>query len=179
MSEGAQVKFIGHNHAGRQVMAQSHIWFTDYTLEMLQSMRGANMDTHIGFEFDEVGPDYLVGSLPVDGRTTQPFGILHGGASCVLSESLGSVAAGMTINPKTHRVVGLEINCNHIRAVSEGRVVGHCTPLHTGRRTQVWQTDITEPATGKRVAISRLTVAVIEQGSLSVQKDAVEFVLDK
>ena len=79
----------------------------------------------------------------------------------------------MTIDPETHRAVGLEINCNHIRAVTEGRVIGKCTPLHTGRRTQVWQIDITEEATGKRVAVSRITVAIIEQGTLSTQKEAV------
>lgn len=147
------------------------IWFSDYTLEMLSGFRGNNMGEHIGFGFLEVGADYLRGSLPVDYRTTQPFGILHGGASCVLSETLGSVAAWMTINPKQYRAVGLEINANHIRAVTEGRVIGHCSPLHVGRRTQVWQTDITEEATGKRVAISRLTVAIIDQGTLSAQKD--------
>lgn len=147
------------------------IWFSDYTLEMLSGFRGNNMGEHIGFEFLEVGADYLRGSLPVDYRTTQPFGILHGGASCVLSETLGSVAAWMTIDPKQYRAVGLEINANHIRAVTEGRVIGHCSPLHVGRRTQVWQTDITEEATGKRVAISRLTVAIIDQGTLSAQKD--------
>lgn len=157
-------------------MTQS-IWFTDYTLEMLSGFRGSNMGEHIGFEFLEVGSDYLRGRIPVDHRTTQPFGILHGGASCVLSETLGSIAAWMTIDPSIYRAVGLEINANHIRAVTQGHVIGHCTPLHVGRRTQVWQTDITEEATGKRVAISRLTVAIIEQGTLSTQKESV--VLDK
>ena len=150
------------------------IWFKDYTLDILDGMRNANMGTHIGFEFLEVGDNFLSGSIPVDERTTQPFGILHGGASCVLSESLGSVAAWMTINPETHRAVGLEINCNHIRAVTSGRVIGTCTPLHTGRRTQVWQTDMVEEATGKRTAISRLTVAIIEQGTLSTQKENIK-----
>lgn len=151
----------------------SHIWFKDYQLDYLDGLRNANMGEHIGFEFLEVGSDFLKGSLPVDQRTTQPFGILHGGASCVLSESLGSVAAWMTIDPEKYRAVGLEINCNHIRAVTEGTVIGTCTPMHVGRRTQVWQTDITEEATGKRVAISRLTVAIIDQGTLSTQKDTV------
>ncbi len=80
----------------------------------------------------------------------------------------------MTINPETHRAVGLEINCNHIRAVTQGYVVGTCTPLHTGRRTQVWQTDMVEEATGKRTAVSRLTVAIIEHGTLSTQKDTIK-----
>lgn len=149
------------------------IWFKEYTIEMLDGMRNANMGTHLGFEFTEISDGVLKGRLPVDHRTTQPFGILHGGASCVLSETLGSVAAWMTINPETHRAVGLEINANHIRAVTEGAVIGTCTPMHTGRRTQVWQTDITEEATGKRVCISRLTVAIIEQGTLSAQKSSV------
>jgi len=149
------------------------IWFKEYDLNYLSSMRSANMGEHLGFEFTEVGADFLSGRLPVDHRTTQPFGILHGGASCVLSETLGSVAAWMTINPETHRAVGLEINANHIRAVTEGSVIGRCEPIHTGRRTQVWQTDITEEATGKRVCISRLTVAIIDQGTLSAQKDKV------
>ena len=149
------------------------IWFKNYDLDFLQSMRVANMGTHIGIEFEDIGDDYLKASMPVDARTTQPFGILHGGASSVLSESLGSVAAWMMIDPATHRAVGLEINANHIRAVTKGRVIGTCTPLHTGRRTQVWQTDIVEEETGKRVCISRLTVAIIEQGTLSTQKDKV------
>tara|TARA_R110002095_G_scaffold36446_6_gene34100 strand:- start:525 stop:998 length:474 start_codon:yes stop_codon:yes gene_type:complete len=153
---------------------ENHIWFKDYTMDYLEGLRNANMGEHIGCEFTEVGANFLKGRIPVDHRTTQPFGILHGGASCVLSETLGSVAAWMTINPDTHRAVGLDINCNHIRAVTEGFVVGTCTPLHVGRRTQVWQIDMTEEATGKRTAISRLTVAVIEHGTLSTQKDAVK-----
>lgn len=151
----------------------SNIWFKDYTMEHLSNLRSANMAEHIGFEFLEIGPDFIKGRIPVDHRTTQPFGILHGGASCVLSETLGSIAAWMTVNPDTHRAVGLEINANHIRAVTEGYVVGMCTAYHVGRRTQVWQTDMMEEATGKRTALSRLTVAIIEQGTLSTQKEDV------
>lgn len=146
------------------------IWFKPYTLDQLKSVRNANMTAHLGFEFLEVGADFLKGRLPVDHRTTQPFGIFHGGASCVLSESLGSIAAWMTIDPDKYRAVGIEINCNHIRAVTEGYVIGTCTAMHVGKRTQVWQTDLTEEATGKRVAISRLTVAIIDHGTLSTQK---------
>lgn len=149
------------------------IWFKDYKLEDLQGFRNANMGVHIGLEFTELGPDFLKARIPVDHRTVQPFGILHGGANCVLAETLGSVATWMTIDPDKFRAVGIEINCNHIRAVTEGHVVGLCTPMHTGRRTQVWQTDMIEEATGKRVAISRMTVAIIEHGTLSAQKDKV------
>src|SRR5690606_36472436 len=99
--------------------------------------------------------------------------ILHGGANCVLAETLGSVSAWMTIDPNRYRAMGIAINANHIRAVTTGNVIGVCTPLHVGRRTQVWQTDITEEATGKRVAISRLTVAIIEQCTLSNQKETI------
>jgi 1,4-dihydroxy-2-naphthoyl-CoA hydrolase len=150
------------------------IWFKDYTLDDLKNFRNTNMTAYLGFEFTEVGADFLRGRLPVDNRTTQPFGILHGGASCVLAESLGSVAAWMTIDPDTHRAVGIEINANHIRAVTKGHVIGTCSPLHVGKRTQVWQTDIVEEATGKRVAISRLTVAIIDQGTLSAQKEKIK-----
>ena len=149
------------------------IWFKDYTLDDLKSVRNTNMTSHLGFEFLEVGPDFLKGRLPVDHRTTQPFGIFHGGASCVLAESLGSIASWMTIDPEKFRAVGIEINANHIRAVTQGHVVGLCTPVHTGRRTQVWNIDLTEEATGKRVAVSRLTVAIIEHGTLSTQKDII------
>ena len=150
-----------------------NIWFKDYSVQYLEGLRNANMGEHIGFEFIEVGTDFLTGRIPVDHRTTQPFGILHGGASCVLAETLGSVAAWMTIDPDTHRAVGLEINANHIRAVTSGHVVGKCSPLHIGRRTQVWQIDMSEEATSKRTAISRITMAVIEQGTLSTQKDKI------
>lgn len=149
------------------------IWFKPYTIDYLDSLRLANMGAHLGIEFAGMGENWLAARMPVDNRTTQPFGILHGGASCVLSESLGSVAAWMTIDPDHFRAVGIEINANHIRAVTQGFVVGRCEPLHVGKRTQVWQTDITEEATGKRVAISRLTVAIIEHGTLSVQKEPV------
>lgn len=150
------------------------LWFKNYDQEFINQMRAANMGAHLGLEIVEVGSNYLKGRLPVDHRTTQPFGILHGGASCVLSETLGSVAAWMTIDPEQYRAVGLEINCNHIRAVTSGSVVGTCTPIHTGRRTQIWQTDMVEEETGKRTAISRLTVAIIEHGTLSTQKETVK-----
>jgi 1,4-dihydroxy-2-naphthoyl-CoA hydrolase len=150
------------------------IWFKSYTLDMLAQFRNKNLSQLLGMEFLEVGPDFLKARMPVDERTTQPFGILHGGASCVLSETLGSVASWMTIDPDKFRAVGIEINANHIRAVIKGHVIGTCSPLHVGQRTQVWQTDITEESTGKRVAISRLTVAVIDQGTLSAQKETIK-----
>lgn len=169
MVQGSIAEFQIPIQQGKQNM----IWFKRYTLEQLVGFRNANMGVHVGLEFSELGEDYLCARLPVDERTTQPFGILHGGASCVLSETLGSVASWMTIDPEQYRAVGIEINCNHIRAVTNGWVVGRCSPMHIGKRTQVWQTDMTEEATGKRVAISRLTVAIIAQGTLSTQKKPV------
>lgn len=149
------------------------IWHKPYTIDYLEGLRNANMGEHLGISFTEIGDNFLCARMPVDARTTQPFGILHGGASCVLSETLGSVAAWMTIDPDHNRAVGLEINANHIRAVTQGFVIGRCSPMHVGKRTQVWQTDITEEETGKRVCISRLTVAIIEHGTLSAQKEVI------
>lgn len=116
---------------------------------------------HLGIEFTEVGDGYLVARMPVDGRTHQPFGILHGGASVVLAESLGSTASWMLLDdPAKQRAVGLEINANHLRSVQDGWVYGRCTPIHTGRTTHVWDVRITDDR-GKLVCISRLTVAII------------------
>lgn len=116
---------------------------------------------HLGIEFTEVGDGYLVARMPVDGRTHQPFGILHGGASVVLAESLGSTASWMLLDdPTKQRAVGLEINANHLRSVQNGWVYGRCTPIHTGRTTHVWDVRITDDR-GKLVCISRLTVAII------------------
>ena len=139
------------------------MWYQPYSLEDLSALgRDGGMARLVGLELVEIGADYLKGQMPVDERTKQPFGILHGGASCVLSESLGSIAAWMCINPETQRAVGLEINANHIRSVTEGLVTGLCRPLHVGRRTQVWQTDIFNDAQ-KMVCTSRLTVAILDR----------------
>ena len=141
------------------------VWFRNYTVEDLQGFRNANMGVHVGIEFTEIGDEHLCATMPVDHRTVQPFGRLHGGASCVLSETLGSVAAWMCIDPDTQAAVGIEINANHISTAWNGKgdVIGKCTPMHIGKSTHVWQTDITHVETGKRVCISRLTVAIIDK----------------
>lgn len=130
----------------------------------LSNLQFADIDTitkHLGIEFTEAGEGYLIARMPVDGRTHQPFGILHGGASVVLAESLGSVASWMLLDdPTKQRAVGLEINANHLRAVRSGWVYGRCTPIHTGRTTHVWDIRITDEQS-KLVCISRLTVAII------------------
>ncbi|MBD2752895.1 hotdog fold thioesterase [Spirosoma validum] len=120
-----------------------------------------SISKHLGIEFIEAGEGYLIARMPVDKRTHQPFGILHGGASVVLAETLGSVASWMLLdNPDTQRAVGLEINANHIRSVRSGWVYGRCTPIHVGRTTHVWDIRITDEQE-KLVCVSRLTIAVI------------------
>jgi len=114
----------------------------------------------IGIRITEIGADYLRGTLPVDARTRQPMGRLHGGASCALAEELGSIAANLCLEPGRAFAVGLEINANHVRAAYEGVVTGTARPLHLGRSTQVWEIRIENEA-GQLVCVSRLTVAVV------------------
>jgi 1,4-dihydroxy-2-naphthoyl-CoA hydrolase len=113
----------------------------------------------LGIEFLEVGPDFLTARMPVDARTVQPMGILHGGASIVLAETLGSVAAIFASDPG-FAAVGLDVNANHLRAVTRGWVTGRCTPVHIGRTTQVWAIEIRDEAE-KLVCISRITMAIV------------------
>ncbi|MEO6518420.1 MAG: hotdog fold thioesterase [Pseudoxanthomonas sp.] len=119
-----------------------------------------SMIEHLGIVITEAGDDWLRGTMPVDARTRQPYGLLHGGASVVLAETLGSMAGGLCVDPSLYAVVGLEINANHLRAAREGLVTGTARALHVGRSTQVWEIRIENPA-GKPVCISRLTLAVI------------------
>ena len=121
---------------------------------------GTTMPDYIGIELLEIGDDYITARMPVDHRTRQPAGLLHGGASVTLAETLGSMGAWYSIDPKKQDCVGLEINANHVRPVVAGRVIGTARPLHRGRSSQVWGIDILTPA-GQRVCIARLTVAVI------------------
>jgi 1,4-dihydroxy-2-naphthoyl-CoA hydrolase len=139
------------------------IWFKPTTLDELRQRIASRpgLSSHLGIEFTELGPDFLSGRMPVDGRTHQPDGLLHGGASCVLAETLGSVAGGLVVDRETARVVGLEINANHIKAVSRGFVVGTARPLHVGKTTQVWEIRIDAEESRALVCISRLTLAVV------------------
>ena len=137
------------------------IWKQETTLDTLNNLFHSNMMTHLGIEFTEIGEDFLRGRMPVDHRTRQPFGLLHGGASVVLAETLGSCAANMCLDSDRY-AVGLDVNANHLRAVKDGFVIGTARPLHLGRSTQVWEIHI-ETEAGKAVAISRLTMAVKER----------------
>ena len=116
----------------------------------------------LGIEITDFGPDYFCGKMPVDHRTVQPYGLLHGGASAVLAESLGSIAGGMQVNRDTQTVVGVEINCNHLRSTRDGWVYGKATPVKIGRKIQVWNIEI-KNEDDKLVAVSRLTLAVIDK----------------
>lgn len=141
---------------------QQTIWKRPINLEMLQSYEDKSMPAHVGIEITEVGPDFLRGTMPVDQRTKQPFGILHGGASVVLAETLGSVAGNFCIPEDAGYCVGLSINSNHLRPASEGIVTGTASPFHIGRTTQVWHIEIHNEA-GKLVNVSRLTLAVVKR----------------
>jgi uncharacterized protein (TIGR00369 family) len=123
-----------------------------------QLSRGTAMEP-LGIVFTEIGPDFVRGTMPVDERTRQPYGLLHGGASVLLAETLGSSAGNLCV-PEGRVCVGIEINANHVRAARDGTVTGTARPLHIGGRTQVWEIRI-EDAGGELVCISRLTLAVI------------------
>ena len=134
----------------------------DVTPEALNQMNQGNILGHLAIEFTEVAENSITARMPVDHRTRQPMGLLHGGASVALAESLGSVASYLLVDSKKYACVGLEINANHLRGVREGFVYGKVVPLHVGKRTHVWEIRVTNEQQ-QLVCISRLTVAVIEQ----------------
>ncbi len=139
------------------------IWFNPaVTPEQLRPLGRNTMGDHIGIEFTEIGDNYLKARMPVDQRTRQPFGLLHGGASAALAETLGSVASALVVDPALFDCVGLEINANHIRGVREGYVSGTVVPLHIGKTTHVWEIKIHDEQE-KLVCVSRLTVAVLQK----------------
>ncbi|UYM13861.1 hotdog fold thioesterase [Endozoicomonas euniceicola] len=133
------------------------IWNQSPTLESLNHQLKGNMCEHVGIEITDIGDDYLVGTLPVDKRTVQPMGLLHGGANVVLAETLGSIAANLACGNDQY-CVGLEINANHLKSATSGKVTGTARPVHIGRSTQVWEIRI-ENEQGSLTCISRLTMA--------------------
>ncbi len=132
------------------------------TPEELNTRWVTNMLRHVGIEFVEVGPDFLRARMPVDDRTRQTFGILHGGASVVLAESIGSIGANLCVDRTRQACVGLDINANHLRSLRQGWVHATARPLHVGRSTQVWQIDLADEA-GLLSCVCRLTMAVIDK----------------
>ena len=131
------------------------IWFKPLSIEDLKDS-AVNMDKNLGIEFTEIGDDYIIAKMPVIEKTKQPYGILHGGASCVLAESLGSTAAALSMDSEKKYPVGIEINANHLSSPTEGFVYAKAMPVHIGGSTSVWNIDITDDA-GKRVCYSRFT----------------------
>jgi 1,4-dihydroxy-2-naphthoyl-CoA hydrolase len=132
------------------------------TLQLLNQLSANTMVSHLGITFTEVGQDFLIARMPVDQRTHQPLGLLHGGASVALAETLGSVAAHICVDQTSQYCVGLEINANHIKGIKSGFVNGKTTPIHIGKRTQVWEIRITNDE-GDLICISRITMAVIDK----------------
>lgn len=139
------------------------VWFCEYTLEQLEPLSSNNMVEHLGIRLTEIGPDLLRGTMPVDHRTHQPAGLLHGGASVALAETLGSIAANLCVDPDRNVCVGQEISASHLRPVRQGLVTGTARPLHLGRSSQVWQIEIVDER-DRLVCVSRLTVAVVAGG---------------
>ena len=135
------------------------IWRHPIDLQRINAAGSTCMVGHLGMAVTQVGDDFLRGTMPVDARTRQPFGLLHGGASVALAESLGSLAGNLCLGPD-EMAVGLDINANHLRAVTDGTVTGTARPLHLGRSTQVWEIRIEDEA-ARLVCISRLTLAVV------------------
>jgi len=137
------------------------IWFDkELTVEKLKPLGPNTMAAYVGIEWIEVGQNFIKAKMPVDHRTNQPYGLLHGGASCVLAETLGSVASAMVIDHSKFYCVGIEINANHVRGVKAGRVIGVVLPLHLGNATHVWDIKIYDEKE-KLVCVSRLTVAIL------------------
>lgn len=139
----------------------TRIWVTDPDPERVNTRHDGTLADVLGIRFVEFGDDYLVATMPVEARTRQPYGLLHGGATAALAETLGSVGGVFSVDPKTEYVVGLSIDSNHLRPVREGLVKGTARAVHLGRTTQVWQIEV-ENEDGKLVNVSRLTLAVRE-----------------
>ncbi len=138
------------------------IWFRPHTLAELNATSVGTMIEYLGIEYTGMGPDFLEACMPVEARTRQPYGLLHGGASLVLAETLGSYGAALTVDPSRLQVVGQEINANHLRAVRDGSVTGMARPVHLGGRSQVWSIDIRDDR-GRLVCLSRMTLAVLDR----------------
>jgi 1,4-dihydroxy-2-naphthoyl-CoA hydrolase len=149
------------------------IWHKAYKLENIKKVMETNMVDHLGIEITAIGPDYLEGTMPVDSRTQQPLNILHGGASVVLAESLGSIAANLVLDPNEKLAIGLDVQASHIKSVRNGLVVGRATAIHIGRKTQVWDIEITTPS-GATVCKSKLSMAVLNKGNKSIGFDGID-----
>ncbi|HEY3644464.1 MAG TPA: hotdog fold thioesterase [Gammaproteobacteria bacterium] len=142
------------------------IWFKPFSVDDLNAYQQQTLVSHLGIRYVEVGDDFLSATMPVDQRTKQPAGILHGGASVALAETLGSTGANLVLDRDKKLAVGLDINANHIRAMREGTVKGTARALHIGSTTQVWEIKIVDEQE-RLVCVSRITMAVLDKASLA------------
>ncbi|MEP7043882.1 MAG: hotdog fold thioesterase [Dokdonella sp.] len=140
------------------------LWKSSTDLDRINNWNRNTLVEHLGMRVTEIGDDFVRGTMPVDARTQQPFGLLHGGASVALAETLGSLAGNLCIDPQGEMAVGLDINANHVRGITSGVVTGTARPLHLGRTTQVWEIRI-EDERARLICISRLTLAVVPRQS--------------
>lgn len=146
------------------------IWFNkEFSLAYFNELSTGTMGAYIGIECTEIGDDFVKARMPVDHRTKQPYGLLHGGASCVLAETIGSLASAMVVDTDRFQCVGLEINANHVHSATEGFVTAIAKPLHLGKSTHVWDIKIYNEKE-KLVCVSRLTAAIIEKRDFTKPK---------
>jgi len=138
------------------------IWHQEVTAEEINQRAKNSLSDHLGIAFTEIGKNYLKAIMPIDKRTLQPMGIMHGGASCSLAETVASAAANYCVDPTKEMCVGLNIFTNHIKAVKEGPVEAIARPIHLGRSTQVWEIEVYNPEQ-QLISVSRLTLAVLNK----------------
>ena len=138
------------------------IWHPNARYPQLNKSTEGTLSATLGIEITEIGAEFLSGTMPVDSRTVQPYGLLHGGASVALAETLGSVAATLCVDPETKFCVGLDINANHVRSARSGHVTGTARPVHVGNRTHVWEIRIVD-VDERLICIARLTMAVLDR----------------
>lgn len=136
------------------------IWHKDIDISVVTNRSKNTMVDYLGVEFTDIGDDYMIARMPVDHRTRQPIGIMHGGASCFLAETVGSTAGNLCVDWDKFYCVGLDINTNHIRSIREGYVYGTAKPYHLGRSTQVWSIEIVDEEK-RLISVNRLTMAVL------------------
>ncbi len=145
------------------------IWFNkNITVEDLHSLRHNTLASHLEMEWVAIGDDFLKLKMPVNDKTKQPYGLLHGGASCALAETVGSVASALVIDTQKLACVGIEINANHVKGAKDGFVIATASPLHLGRTTHVWDIKIHDES-GKLICVSRLTVAITDKKQFTAQ----------
>ncbi|HET6226458.1 MAG TPA: hotdog fold thioesterase [Bacteroidia bacterium] len=150
-------------------METNKIWYAQPTLEQLNWVKANTLAESLDINLIEIGNDYLIGTMPVNNRTKQPFGLLHGGSSVALAETLGSIASLLVVNQDLFIGVGIEINANHVKAATKGLVTGVCKPLHIKGKTHVWETKIYDEAKDM-ICVSRFTCAIVNRQKMEERK---------